>query len=205
MNTVQQKGFTLFELLVAAAIFALMGALAYGGLNALIEQRRQGAIVMDRMTEIQRGFTILSRDVLQARNRSVREPYHGDPMPPLRGADGNDYALELTRGGWRNPLGQARSNLQRVAYRIESDGLVRYNWLVLDQAQDSVPVRTVLIEDATRLAVRYLDADGEWQSEWPPFDPNTGEAAAVLPRGIEIGVDLEDWGRITRLYEVAGG
>ena len=43
----------------------------------------------------------------------------GDALPSLR--IGTDVALELTRSGWRNPLGQRRSELQRVAY-ILRDG-----------------------------------------------------------------------------------
>ncbi|MGH8772628.1 MAG: PulJ/GspJ family protein, partial [Burkholderiales bacterium] len=35
------RGFTLLELLVALAIFALLSAIAYGGLNAVLDSREQ--------------------------------------------------------------------------------------------------------------------------------------------------------------------
>lgn len=201
--TRSQAGFTLLELLIAAAIFAIMATLAYGGLNALITQRQAAGDSLERLGAIQRGMNILLRDTAQMVDRPVRGPYRGEPLAALQGGDGFEYALAFTRGGWRNPLGQPRSNLQRVAWRVEEDGLVRYAWQVLDQAQDSVPVRTVIMADVKRITVRFLDRGGEWQSSWPPLALGGEPATAGLPRAVEITLDMEDWGRVARLIEVA--
>lgn len=199
----RQAGFTLLELLIAAAVFTIMATLAYGGLNALINQRQAAGDSLERLGAIQRGMNLLLRDTAQIVNRPIRGPYRGDPLPALRGGDGFEYALAFTHGGWRNPLGQPRSNLQRVAWRVEEDGLVRYAWQVLDQAQDAVPVRTVIMADVERMAVRFLDGGGDWQSSWPPLTLDGDPATAGVPRAVEITLDLEDWGRVTRLLEVA--
>ncbi len=201
--TCRQAGFTLLELLIAAAVFAIMATLAYGGLNTLINQRQTAGDSLQRLGAIQRGMNLLLRDTAQIVARPVRGPYRGDPLPALQGGDGAEYALVFSRGGWRNPLGQPRSSLQRVAWRVEEDGLVRYAWQVLDQAQDSVPVRTVIMADVQRMAVRFLDEGGEWQTTWPPLALDNQPVAADLPQAVEISLDLEDWGRVVRLIEVA--
>lgn len=211
MNTrsSQQGGFTLLEVLIASAVFAVMAVMGYSGLNALISQREQSDEAISRLTELQRGIMIISRDMMQLRDRGIRGPYRGDPLPALNGLDTSGYAMIFTRGGWRNPLGRPRSTLQRVAYRLEEDGLVRYSWLVLDQAQDSKPIRTVLIENVDRITIRYMTAGREWVTTWPPLDIRRNQQQAQssdtrLPQAIEIGLDLPDYGRITRLYPVGG-
>ncbi|HET9680157.1 MAG TPA: type II secretion system minor pseudopilin GspJ [Gammaproteobacteria bacterium] len=205
----QQHGFTLLEVLIASAVFAIMAVMAYSGLNMLIKQRAQSDAAMERLTELQRGFMIISRDLMQLRDRGIRGPYRGDYLPALNGQETSGYAMIFTRGGWRNPLGRQRSTLQRVAYRLEEDGLVRYSWLVLDQAQDSLPIRTVLVENVDRLSVRYLTREREWVTAWPPLDTsrnvnNAKESNTRMPQAIEIALDLPDYGRITRLYSIAG-
>src|SRR5690606_4493493 len=101
----RQTGFTLLELLIAAAVFAIMATLAYGGLDALINQRQAAGDSLERLGAVQRGMNLLLRDTAQIVNRPIRGPYRGDPLPALRGGDGFEYALAFTRGGWRNPLG----------------------------------------------------------------------------------------------------
>jgi general secretion pathway protein J len=198
-GTDHNRGFTLLELLVAVAIFAIIAALAYGSLNALTAQRDQSDRVLDRLAELQRGIGILSRDFQQIRGRPVSGPYGGEPLPALLALDG-EFAVQLTRGGVRNPLQRPRSTLERVAYRVEEDGLVRYRWPVLDQAQDSKPLRTVLLRDVERLELRFLAEDGQWVQDWPPPDTGAGLPLYDIPRAVEVGLDLADWGRITRLY-----
>ena len=44
---------------------------------------------------------------------------NANALKQTAGALADDALLELTRAGWRNPAGVARSTLQRVAYRLE--------------------------------------------------------------------------------------
>ena len=91
----------------------------------------------ERLGELQRAMQLMQRDVLEIAPRSVRDEM-GDALPAMR--IGTDVALELTRSGWSNPLGQRRSELQRVAYVARDDTLYRYYWNVLDRAEDTQPV-----------------------------------------------------------------
>lgn len=195
--TTPQRGFTLLELLIALAIFAVLGVAAYAGLDAVLGAKDRIEAKSDQLGRLQMLFVLMGRDIEQAADRGVRDNF-GDPLPPMFG---NDTALEFTRAGWRNPAGLTRSELQRVSYGLNDETLTRASWGVLDRAQDSEPRRTRLLENVSTLEIRYLDGAGEWRSEWPA----AGGAGTQLPRAVEVTLDVKEWGRITRMFRVAGG
>jgi len=198
-----QAGFTLLELLVAMAIFGLMGAMAMGGLNAVITQQRLAESSMAEVRQLQRGVRILMTDLSQPYPRFVRDEL-GQSMEPPLAADGRGaYLLRLTRGGWRNPAGLPRGSLQRVQYRFEDRQLIRDYWPVLDHVLGTEPRSEVLLDGVVRVEFSFLDAAGEWQSVWPAPGRALTEPA-VNPRAIRIDLELESVGEIRRLVELAG-
>ena len=200
-----QSGFTLLELLVALAIFALLSVMAYAGLSSVLNTNRILDSNMQRLTEIQQSVTLLSRDIRQTLNRAIRDTY-GDPKLPLIGASPLDTLgtpkIELTRHGYANPLGVKRSFLQRVAYQVEEETLYRQSWRVLDQAQDSEADKLAVCNEVKSLEVRYLDQEDAWHEQWPPNDPDY--QGITLPKAVEVSLELTDWGKVVRLLPLAG-
>lgn len=213
-HAVANRGFTLLEMLVATAVFAVVAVMAYGGLNAIIRQTDQTEMAQSRLADIRRAMTLLENDIAAVEGRSIREAVGGQYLPALQGGVGGFLNVELTRGGWRNPAGLPRSTLQRVGWNVEGDELIRLSWLTLDQAQDATPQRVVVLDQVRSLQLRYLDSDNEWQDQWPSLEPvadpgaDPGASGNVLyieerlPIAIEITLDLEDQGRFRRLIEV---
>lgn len=195
----RHAGFTLLEMLVAVTIFVFVAAMAYGGLASVVHQREATDIQMKRLRELQQGVTILTRDLAQIVHRPTRSALQDQSLPALRGSERDLPTLVFTRGGWRNPLGRPRSTLERVGYRIQDDELVRLVWPVLDQARVTNPLEQPLIKHVTRLTVRFLDGQGQWQDQWPPLNQDANAYIDVLPKGIEVAIDVKDVGRITRV------
>ena len=208
MKIHKQFGFTLLELLVAMGIFALMAAMAYGGLNVIMKERQATEEHAARLAQLQTSFLWFGRDIEQIVNRRIRDEY-GDYQLAVTSSDIGQYQLEFTRGGWRNPAGRTRSNLQRVAYRVRDDQLVRAYWNVLDRAQDSKPHETVLLEGVTRIEFRFMTAEGfgqgkpTWVESWPSNSLGV-EPSEVPPLAVEVTLETEAEGRLTRLYRVPG-
>ena len=66
----QASGFTLLELIVATAIFSLVGAMAYTGLTGALKIHEAAKENTDRVREIQRGWFVLTRDFSLATARA---------------------------------------------------------------------------------------------------------------------------------------
>jgi general secretion pathway protein J len=202
----RHAGFTLLELLVALSIFALLAAMAYGGLNTILAARQVTDAQAARLTQWQNTFFWLGRDIEQTVDRPIRDEY-GDSQPALVGVEEGEFRLRLTRDGWRNPAGRTRSNLQRVAYGVRDEQLVRSYWNVLDRAQDSRPMENVLLDGVEKLELRFLDEGKNWGAVWPPVTTTAATAAtakAPLPRAVEVTIETKAEGRVTRLFLLPG-
>ena len=201
----RQAGFTLLEMVVAVGIFALMSALAYGGLNSALNTRAHADTQADRLAQLQKAMLIISRDIEQAIERPVRDNY-ADEQPPFSGGGFGSSILEFSRTGRANPMGQQRSHLQRVGYAVMEDQLLRQAWPVVDRSLDSEPFEAVVLEGVAGVDLRFMDKDREWQTQWPldnlGLPPN--QTPPAMPRAVEITLDLEDWGRVRRIFEVVG-
>ena len=191
------KGFTLLELIVVLAIFAVLSVMAYGGLSTVLTARTHVAQALDRTAALQKGYLRLRNDFQQLRARPARDGY-GEVQPALLVQP--DGGVEFTRSGWRNPLSQPRSALERVAYRLDDRRLMRQSWRVLDRAQESTPVEVAVLDQVEELAWRFLDAKLEWHDAWPPAATTVGSAPAPPPLAVELTLQLKDLGEVRFLF-----
>jgi len=205
----QQHGFTLLELLVAMAVFAVMAAMAYSGLDQVNRTRSITEQAADQLVELQRAFLFMARDVQQVVDRPIRNEL-GESVPAFVGDIQNQNVMELTRTGWRPPLPELihRSSLQRVAWGIEDDNLVRVYWNSLDRVVDTTPVKQIMLHGVKRVEVRFLAKNNSWQDRWPistlSSDPNVPPDLSP-PRAVEFTLESKDFGKIQRVFAVPGG
>jgi general secretion pathway protein J len=200
----QSAGFTLLELLVAVAIFTIIGALALSGYTQLQRQSEYAEQRLERTREVQRAVQTIVQDLEQLEPRPIREPLGEESMAAVMGGDATDYALQFTRSGWSNTAGLARPTLERVGYRLDQDGLWRDHWPVLDRTLADEPVRRRLLAKVRAVRFRYLDASRTWVDRWPSVAPGGQSDERSRPAAVEVTLDLEDWGEIRRLIEVPG-
>lgn len=198
----RQAAFTLVEVLVALAVFAMLAALAYGTLSQTLANAEVLTDRMERLQAVQRTFRYLGQDFQQLAPRPVRDELGDNYVPALRTDPEENNTVELTHGGWSNPAGLPRGTLQRVAYRLEEDRLIRYHWTVLDRTFDNEPLSQVLLDGVDGIRMRFLQDNGEWIEEWPARGPAGPQGLRLRPRAVEIIVTLSDESEITRLLEV---
>lgn len=196
------RGFTLLELLIAIALFALLGLATYRMLDSVLQTDSRTRDHEHQLRELVRAIAAFERDLLQVSARPVRDPF-GESRPALLGEEADDAGVELSRAGWRNPLGLARAEVQRVRWQLSGEQWQRRYWNVLDQAQDSQPQVQQALDGVTAIRLRYLDGEGHWHSSWPPPSASGDERLSTLPQALELLLEHRRYGELRRLLRLA--
>ncbi|MEL0629132.1 type II secretion system minor pseudopilin GspJ [Psychromonas aquatilis] len=192
----RQAGFTLIEILVAIAIFAVLSLAAYQILQGVL---RSGEISREHdqsLTEVQRGMILIERDFVQMVARQSRTPgvddeklqalYVGQAV-----LDSDFEGIEFNRLGWSNPLNLLpRSNILRVGYRVQNEQLQRLYYLHPDAVAGEEPEQQVILNDIENLTFRFWD-DG-WTTTW--------STASEIPSGIEMVITSKKFGELRRVF-----
>ena len=195
-----KRGFTLLELLVALSIFSVLSVMAYGGLQTVISTKQSTEKSADRISEIQLVMMRISNDLRQTVTRKIRDEF-GAFLPAMQSSKDGNETMAWTRAGYRNPAQLKRSNVQRVAYKLEQKKLVRVTWPVLDLAQDTESQQTEVLSDIESVEWRFLNSNSEWVLDWPEAGSNGG--VYPLPKAVEFTFELQDWGKVRRLILLA--
>lgn len=198
------RGFTLVEVLVAVAIFTVIGVLAYGGYSNSALQAEIARGQMKRLEELQTTIRLFTQDFEQLAPRPVRDVLGQSRLPALSADRRAESLVTLTRAGWSNPAGLQRSTLQRVQYLLEEGTLRREHWLVLDATLADEPIRRDLISKVEEVNLRFMDGTKQWHEQWPPPGGPPAREMRARPLAVQVTITLEDFGEITRLIEVGG-
>jgi general secretion pathway protein J len=198
------RGFTLIEVLVAVFITVIMVTMGYGAINQALNDRDALATRAERLREVQTTMRVMAQDFAQLAPRPVRQPVGDGWLPSLQAEPGAQTLVTFTRAGWANPAGIQRPALQRVAYVFENGKLRREHWTVLDATLSNTVIRRELLGSVRTVTIRYMDVGRNWREQWPIPGPSLGVLGEdrSRPVAIEVTLDLEDWGKVVRIFEV---
>ena len=196
----QSKGFTLLEVLIAIAIFAVISLSSFTIFDTVLTSDENSKSRSERLNELQRAFLLIERDLLQITRRSIR--LNGDrPLPGFIHTDQGSFfsqnqAIGFVRNGWTNPgLLLPRSDVQSVAYQLNESVLERVHFNFVDAVPGEEPKVRPLIKAVTELKFEYYDGQ-EWQEELPKNG---------FPMAIAIEITTDDYGVIRRQFLLPGG
>lgn len=212
----KQLGLTLIEVLVAMAITAIAAVIAYAGLDSAIRLSASAEEEMDRLQSLSRVLDIMGRDFRHIVPRNVRNASGNGFDPALVFNESANPVVEFSRNGWTNPHPEKfqRSQLQRVAYHLDQEKLIRYSWPVMDRYSDTKMQEAVVLEKVKKFALRALVSNPQaasgtvnfsqttWVDSWPPSTGSAPTAVVPLPVAVEITIEIEGWGTIRRLVEL---
>jgi general secretion pathway protein J len=189
--------FTLVELLVALAIFAIIAGFAYRGLQAMLDSRE----ALQRDTRKWRDVALfvgrIERDlsaVLATKQTAfARRPAAlTSVVETITPGDG----IALTRSG--NLLQEnALAAPQRIAYRLRDGTIERLTWTSVDYSPREEPAAVRVLGSVSALGFRYLMESGEWRSSW-----GVNASDKQLPAAVEVTLKLASGETIVRLVDL---
>ena len=209
MNRLPNKkngGFTLIEILVAMAIFTVIGLASTGVLTSVINSDRLSTERFDRLEELQRAMLTIERDILQIVPRAVR--INGDPVEAVISGgedvfDSDADGLGFVRIGWHNPqMLLPRSTLQAVGYRIQEQQLQRLYGNYVDNVIGYEPKVKVLLSGIEDFRVSFLTKLEQLEE---PEEWDETYSHSTLPIAISITIVSKTFGEIRREFMLANG
>ena len=200
------RGFTLIEILVAMAIFTLIGLASTGVLTSVINSDQLSSERFEKLEELQRAMLTIERDILQIVPRALR--VNGEPVAVMLSGgedvlDSDADGLGFVRTGWHNPqMLLPRSTLQAIGYRMQQQQLQRLYGNYVDNVIGFEPKVKILLSDIEDLRVSFLtehlelEEPEEWQDNY---------SSATLPIAISITIVSKTFGEIRREFMLADG
>ena len=199
-----KQGFTLIEILVAMAIFALIGLASTGVLTTVINSDELSTERFAKLEELQRAMLTIERDILQAVPRSARL---NGALAVTQGGDevfeSEADGLSLVRAGWHNPqMLLPRSTLQAVAYRLQEKQLQRLYGNYVDNVIGYEPKMKVMLSDIEDFRVSFLTSIEQLEQ---PKKWKEDYAGKALPIAISVTIVSKTFGEIRREFMLASG
>ncbi len=201
MSDNRHAGFTLIEILIAMAIFSLIGLAATGILTTVIDSNALSEERFAKLQRLQRTMLTIERDIQQAIAKPTRIEGEMSEIV-MRGGelDGSDAdAIGFVRSGRHNPRNMLpRSTLQYVGYRLVDNKLERLYSNYVDNVIGYEPKVRVMLEDVSDFRVFFLPAvtgkdesDEEWKESF---------TATTLPFAVAFEIDSKDFGKLRREF-----
>lgn len=195
-----RQGFTLLEMLIAIAIFAMLGLAANTVLSTVMKNDTATREFAAKLKAMQQGFGVIERDLNQMVARTPRLLEGGRGTTVFQTGsnmlDSESESLVFFRLGWLNPDGLLpRGSLQSVAYVVMEGQLQRWYYPYPEPEIGAEPIKTVIMDKV--LSVEYaFFTDDKWERKTD---------ATKLPKAIAMEIEFEDIGKVQRKFLVPKG
>lgn len=185
----KRSGFTLVELLVAIAIFAVLSALGWKVFDYLIKIKERNTQHEQRLGQLQEAYQQVLRDTVQI--VPVTANVAGQVQPAVMLQNGQ---LTFSKTGVTDPLMQGIPPEERVEYIYKADEkkLYRYKYKNLNQTGNDQPETSVLLDSVDQFQIMLLNPNEMAQWSEVTLSENDVTQAKILPRGLKINLTVDE-------------
>lgn len=191
------RGFTLIEVLVSLAIFAVVAAIVFPALLEFLNARERLDAKHKQIINLQKTFLFLAKDLRFAANRLGKNEYGDEGKATLIVAD--DILLEVTAqypdlnlGGLNVP--------RRVRWQLDDGQLQRLQYPVMDPDSDTRVLKQSLLND-----VQEVEIELSMVEEGRDNTSRRWNEEKRLPDMISVRITLENDVQYHRLFTMLSG
>ena len=183
------RAFTLIEILVALALFALLASITASAMYQAFNVRARLSTQSDHLNTLQLALSRIQQDVGQI---TARDSYAND-FQLIPAFIGRSNYIEFTRGGMSNPQGfEQRSTLQRVALLCQNNQLIRRTWPVIDMPDHERYHDTPLLLALKDCHFGFLHTSLQLFQDWDATNNMANKSVSILPKAIQLNLKLAD-------------
>jgi general secretion pathway protein J len=200
----RSTGFTLLEILIATAIFALVLVAINGVFYAAMRLRARASRAIEDLTPVEHAISIMKRDILAAvppaSSNLLTGPMTTTPSVMVAVSQPGS-ALEFYTSSALIADDVPWGDVQRVDYYLKQpvvrttgtgQDLVRsVTRNLLAQVQEQ-PEEQVILEDVQQLRFEFYDG-GQWRQSWDATTVvTTGTNQSAMPLAVQISIQLAE-------------
>lgn len=190
-------GFTLIEIMVAVAIFAVIASIVGPALIQFLEIREKAGAKQEQLQGLQKTFLFMANDLRYASNRLGKDEF-GDPAKATM-AVGDDSLMELTASYPDLNLGGIGVP-RKVRWQLEDNVLQRIQSPVLDPDGDTRVLKQSLLNGVQDVEIELSVVEEGRDNTSKKWDEQTR-----LPDKVTVTLTMENKTEYRRVFTMLGG
>jgi len=195
-NYIRNRGFTLIEIVVAVAIFAVITTIIFPALLQFLDTRERVTAKQQGLQSLQKTFQFMANDLRYAANRLSKDEYGDKTKTTFSISD--DFLLDFTALYPDVSIG-GQSVPRRVHWQLIDNQLERVQYPVMDPESETRSIVQSLLSDVQEIDIRASkveDGRDNTDDKW--------EEQNRLPDMIEVTIVLEDDTEYQRIFTMLG-
>ncbi|OGV29189.1 MAG: type II secretion system protein GspJ [Legionellales bacterium RIFCSPHIGHO2_12_FULL_35_11] len=195
------RGFTLIEIIVALAVFAIIAAITSSILYQSFQIKERTENQSKLINQLQLGLILINKDISQI----VERPVRGNQMHLFPSFIGQTDYLEFTRGGNTNYLStQKKSNLGRIAYICKNKKLLRRTWSELDTPDRDNYHDRIIFNNLINCSISYIGMHQNIVPTWYQYATRQNDlnTTSPLPKAIKFDLNFTNLGEIKLDFKI---
>lgn len=201
-SAASQKGFTLLEIIIAIAIFALLGLACNNLLQTVLQSSARAEEVTESLQKVSQSMSLMESDFSQWAARPMSSSSSGAEQSQasffkhrVNSSESDSQYIEFFHRGFLNPQDFfPRGEIQRVAYRLKDHKLERLSFPYPEPAPDQEPLITEVFDKVEKIEYFFYK-----KKSWQPH-----VSAKSMPKAMMFRITFENELSIERKFLVLG-